>query len=154
MGFVDYDVVIVGGSLQARAAAARGARQGARVALAEPPGEVERDLETQLLVRHLAQLQSGDTKQLDWSACGRYIQRTMEVAYPQWTRSALATQGVDVLEESGQLSPGPPLTLITPQRQLRSRGVILAPAGQSPLPPIPGLAERAYLSLENLAALP
>jgi len=154
MGFVDYDVVIVGGSLQARAAAARGARQGARVALAEPPGEVERDLETQLLVRHLAQLQSGDTKQLDWSACGRYIQRTMEVAYPQWTRSALATQGVDVLEESGQLSPGPPLTLITPQRQLRSRGVILAPAVQSQLPPIPGLAERAYLNLEDLTALP
>ena len=154
MGFVDYDVVIVGGSLQARAAAARGARQGARVALAEPPGEVERELHAQLLVRHLAQIQSGETKQLDWAACGRYIQRTMEVAYPQWTRSALATQGVDVLEESGHLSPGPPLTLITGQRQLHSRGAILAPAVQSQLPPIPGLAERAYLNLEDLTALP
>lgn len=154
MGFVDYDVVIVGGSLQARAAAARAARQGGRVALAEPPGEVERELAGQLLVRHLVQLHSREANQLDWAACGRYIQRTVEVAYPQWTRSALAAQGVDVLEERGQLSPGPPLTLITPQRQLRSRGVILAPAGQSPLPPIPGLAERAYLSLENLAALP
>jgi len=154
MGFVDYDVVIVGGSLPARAAAARGARQGARVALAEPPGELERELAGQLLVRHLVQLHSRAAKPLDWAACGRYIQRTVEVAYPQWTRSALAAQGVDVLEERGQLSPGPPLTLITPQRQLRSRGVILAPTGQSPLPPIPGLAERAYLSLEDLAALP
>ncbi|MFM7220000.1 MAG: FAD-dependent oxidoreductase [Nodosilinea sp.] len=154
MGFVDYDVVIVGGSLQARAAAARGARQGARMALAEPPGEVERELAGQLLVRHLVQLHSSAAKPLDWAACGRYIQRTVEVAYPQWTRSALVAQGVDVLEERGQLSPGPPLTLITPQRQLRSRGVILAPAGQSPLPPMPGLAERAYLSLADLAALP
>lgn len=154
MGFVDYDVVIVGGSLQARAAAARGARQGARVALAEPSEEVERDLQVQLLVRHLAQLQSGDTKQLDWSACGRYIQRTVELAYPQWTRSALAAQGVDVIEESGHLSPGSPLTLTTDQRQLHSRGVILAPAVQSRLPPIPGLAARPYLSLEDLIALP
>ena len=153
MGFVDYDAVIVGGSLQAREAAARGAMQGARVALAEPRGLVEEGLYGQLLVRHLAQLHGDGGASLDWDGCCRYAQRAVEVAYPQWTQAALAVQGVDVLADSGQFSPGFPLTWTAGQRQLRSRGVILAPAAESCLPPIPGLAERAHLTLDCLTAL-
>ena len=153
MGLVDYDTVIVGGSLQAREAAATAARQGARVALAEPLGLVEEGLYGQLLVRHLAHLHGGGGASLTWDACCRYVQRTVEVAYPQWTQAALAVQGVDVLPAGGRFSPGFPLTWTTGQRQLRSRGVILAPAVESHLPPIPGLAERAYLSLDRLTAV-
>ena len=52
---VDYDAVIVGGTLEGRAAAAMAARQGARVALVEPPTVVATRIYRQLLGQGLSQ---------------------------------------------------------------------------------------------------
>lgn len=146
---VDYDAVIIGGTLQGREAAAIAARQGARVALVEPPQTVATAVYRQLLGRALSQAPS-----LDWRSFWEWLELVAEVSYPTLSLHQLAVQGVDVIEDTGQCSPDSRLTWLTADRPLRARGFILCPPTQPVVPAIPGLAQASYLRVDDLASLP
>ncbi len=145
---VDYDGVILGGTVQGRVAAALAAREGARIALVEPPGAVDRQLRRQLLVAGLAQ-----EANLSWSQLKGHIDALGAIAYPHLHLDYLASSGVDVISEAGQFSPRPQLAVTTATRRLRSRSYLLAPGTQITPPEIPGLAATAYLTLDTLIDL-
>ena len=145
---VDYDGVILGGTVQGRAAAALAAREGARIALVEPPGSVDRQLRRQLLIAGLAQ-----GADLSWSQIKGHIDALGAIAYPHLHLDYLASGGVDVVGEVGQFSPRPQLAVTTASRRLRSRRYLIAPGTQITAPEIPGLAATAYLTLDTLLEL-
>jgi pyruvate/2-oxoglutarate dehydrogenase complex dihydrolipoamide dehydrogenase (E3) component len=158
---VDYDGVIVGGTVQAREVAASAARQGARVALVEAPGEVEHQTRRQLTLEVLAQAADDRQQQFcpeppppitasDWSVLRRKVALAMDIAYPQVALEALALGGVDVVQEPGQFVSEPGLALATATRRLTGRGYLLSPPTQVRIPAIPGLAETPVLTPEAL----
>ncbi|MFQ4139653.1 FAD-dependent oxidoreductase [Nodosilinea sp. PGN35] len=145
---VDYDAVILGGTVQGREAAALAVRQGARVALVESSGEVEGRVRRQIGLVALAACHSQG-----WAALQGQVKALESVAYPHLSLDGLATSGVDVVLESGQLSPRPNLAVTTATRRLSARGYLLAPGSEVTLPDIPGLVETPYLTLDTLLDL-
>ncbi|MEP0909057.1 FAD-dependent oxidoreductase [Leptolyngbya subtilissima ST-M1] len=148
---VDYDAVILGGTVQGREAAALAAREGARVALVEPPGEVERQVRRQIVLTSLAQARTSQSQ--TWESLKSQIGALEAIAYPHLSLDGLATSGVDVVLEPGQFSPRPNLAVTTLTRRLRSRGYLLTPNTAIAVPDIPGLAETPYLTLDTLLDL-
>lgn len=162
---VDYDGVIIGGTVQARAVAAVAARQGARVALAESPGKVERQMRRQLTVQLLVQESSIRQQQAglglpptatvdDWLTLKQQLAAAIDIAYPHLGLDTLTIDGVDVLLETGQLSPKPRLAFTTESRYLRGRSYLLSPPTQVIVPAIPGLGSAPLLTPEVLLNLP
>ncbi|HZG38561.1 MAG TPA: FAD-dependent oxidoreductase [Nodosilinea sp.] len=148
---VDYDGVIIGGTVQGREAAALAVREGARVALVEQPGEVERRIRRQIVVTALAQ--GATAQKAPWDALKHQVKALEAVAYPHLSLDRLATSGVDMVLEPGQFSPRPTLAVTTLTRRLRARGYLLAPGSEVTVPDIPGLAETPYLTLDTLLEL-
>lgn len=148
---VDYDAVILGGTVQGREAAALAAREGARVALVESPGEVDRGVRRSLLLTALGQ--AGSSQSQTWEGLRSQVKALEAVAYPHLSLDSLATSGVDVVLEPGQFSPRPNLAVTTVTRRLRSRGYLLAPGTEVTVPEIPGLAETPYLTVDTLLDL-
>ncbi|MGF1517748.1 MAG: FAD-dependent oxidoreductase [Nodosilinea sp.] len=148
---VDYDGVIIGGTVQGRKAAALAAREGARVALVEPPGAVDRAIHHQIWLTALAQ--AGAKENFGWDRLKCQVSALAAIAYPHLHLDCLATSGVDVVLEPGQFSPRPQLAVTTLSRRLRSRGYLLAPGTEVTVPEIPGLAETPYLTIDRLLAL-
>ncbi len=166
---VDYDLLIVGGTVQGRRAAALAVREGARVVLVEPPGSVERRVGAQVGIDLLAQaagpgfglsgveaLPGGDAPQKDFSGPGwanlrRRMALATELDLAPLSPAALAAMGVDVILALGQFSPKPRLAFTTVDRSLRARGYVLCPPTQTTVPAIPGLADTPYRILDDLA---
>lgn len=146
---VDYDGVILGGTVQGREAAALAAREGARVALVEPLGSVERRIRRQIGLTALAAASTAS----GWQGWRHRVSALETVAYPHLSLDHLITSGVDVVLEPGQFSPRPQLAVTTLSRRLRARGYLLAPGTEITVPDIPGLAETPYLTLDRLPDL-
>lgn len=160
---VDYDVVIIGGSIQGRRAAAIAAQEGARVALVEPPGAVELSIRRSLGLQILAQAAQDYQRQTefkglsstavvppDWSQLQWWIKAAAEQAHSQLRLEVLATQGVDGMLAIGQFSPKPRLAFTTEHRRLTGRGFLLAPPTEIRIPAIPGLAQTPWLTPDTL----
>lgn len=165
---LDYDVLIVGGTVQGRRAAALAAREGARVALVEPPGQVDRILGVQLGLKILDQA-AGEAFALppdpaqratktDWATLRRRIHLATELATAPISLATLATLGVDGIAAQGQFHrqlhglgrSQPRLVFATADRSLRARGYVLCPPTQTTVPAIPGLADTPYRGLDDL----
>ncbi len=165
---VDYDLLVVGGTVQGRRAAALAAREGARVALIEPPGQVDRILGAQVGLHILAQNANGGFGQpqgstppaleTDWATRRRRIQLATELAAVPLSLSALAAMGVDAITAKGQFHrqlhglgrTQPQLVFTTADRSLRARGYVICPPTQTTIPAIPGLADTPYRCLDDL----
>jgi len=157
---VDYDLVILGGTLEGREVALSGALQGARVALIEPTvsplqaqlwgqalialGRQWRDIQqaTEWLPVSSAPL-SGDLTQQWARAVTEFAQNTL-------SRHQLALQGVDVVTEAAQFVSHPRLAVISSQRQLTARAYLIATGSQTPPPTTVPLAAGTYLTPETL----
>ncbi|MBD0334456.1 MAG: FAD-dependent oxidoreductase, partial [Cyanobacteria bacterium Co-bin13] len=164
---VDYDLVIVGETLEAREAAAIAAREGARVALILSPERLQTQLQVDLLSQVLTNWGGQASQPLqdlgqpladlkpDWSwpLLKQAIETASAIAYPHLTPEALAVQGVDVVTDAGYFSPKPRLAFTTEQRVLTARAYLIACGSQTAIPAIPGLAEVPYLTLETLLSL-
>lgn len=164
---VDYDGVILGGTRQGREAAALGVREGARMALVEPPGAVEQQLRHQFTLETLAQGALATTPaarwahfmapqpvSVAWTDLGQRMRGLVQIAAAGLDLEALGVAGVDVLSTVGQFSPQPHLAVTTDQRRLSARGYLLCPPTQLTQPQIPGLANTSYLTVDTLLDLP
>lgn len=163
---VDYDGVIIGGTLQGREAAALGAREGARMALVEPPGSGLKQLRRQLTLQILAQAAAASrpasqwhqflpprSTPVPWAEVRQRVAGYTTRAYPHLSLEALAIAGVDVVPEQGQLSPRPQLAVTTAKRRLTGRRYLLCLDTTPTVPQIPGLAQTPYLTVDTLADL-
>jgi len=162
---VNYDGVILGGTIQARLMAARAARQGARVALVEAPGTVKQQQRRQMTVAVLAR--AGDARQsqwfpdrppplalVEWSSLRQRVALAIEMATVQPSLHDLAVAGVDIVSEAGQFTPKPRLAITTESRRLDGRTYLLSPPVEVMKPVIPGLQGVPFLTPEILLDLP
>jgi pyruvate/2-oxoglutarate dehydrogenase complex dihydrolipoamide dehydrogenase (E3) component len=166
---VDFDVVIIGGTSHGREAAAIAAREGARVALVEPPGTMAAYWRRQLTVQVLAeagrqvqratlsQVQPGEpmavTADFAWPVLRQRVQQLADITTTPLSLDQLGLRGVDVVLGEGQFAPKPRLALTTTDRPLRARGYVLSPATAVTVPAIPGLSQTPYLTPETLLTL-
>ncbi|HEY9878449.1 MAG TPA: NAD(P)/FAD-dependent oxidoreductase [Leptolyngbyaceae cyanobacterium] len=163
---VDYDLVIVGETLEAREAAAIASRQGARVALVLSVDRLQTSLQVDLLGQVLthwgnssAATQEGSpsspTLEADrgWPMLRQAVEMAGQLAHPHLSLESLAMQGIDVVTDAGYFSPKPRLVFTTEQRTLTARAYLIACGSHSVIPAIPGLAESAYITLETLLSL-
>ncbi|PSN17437.1 hypothetical protein C7271_17705, partial [filamentous cyanobacterium CCP5] len=155
---VDYDLVVLGGTLEAREAAWLAARTGARVALVASPTDWANGLKPTLVaeVIRAALLQSTDRLpcQLptgpDWTYLRQRLALAETIAYPQLSRQALQEQGIDVVIAIAQFSPRPRLAVTTDDRRLTARAYLIACGGHPRIPAIPGLESGPWLTPATL----
>ncbi len=143
----NYDLVVLGGSLEGRIAAITAVNYGARVALVEPLGLFDQRQKKRYLLQALQQLAKGALQQevvqcfksgvsvgqnwdwrriLEWSAIAANTQN------PELSPAVMNANGIDViLEMPERLSAQ--LVVTTESRKLKARG-ILAAFGTVPLP--------------------
>ncbi len=171
---VEYDLVVIGGTMAGRYAALAAARLQARVALVEPylPEKPWLDAES-IYSQVLTQVGQIAQQLSKVDQFGIYGQTTDLVASPlipsvrfadvwAWTQAVLSTLqeqdspailaslGVDVIQGSGEFCRQPHVTFIVNERRLRARTYLIA-TGSSPLiPNIEGLETTGYLTLADL----
>lgn len=159
---VDYDIVIIGGSLTGRYAATIATQFQATVALVEPPQQA---IFPNLLIPH-ALAYSGKLRQqpgeiaLGISADNQSTTQWVDVMQgakgvvanveEQYSPAVLAALGVDVISGIGQFERTPSLTFSVNQRQLRSRSYLLATGSRPVIPNIEGLQATGYYTLPEV----
>lgn len=157
---VEYDLVILGGTVVAREAAIAAAALKARVALVEPhPPNTGSRIET----LYYAMLAA--TGQAFQPGLMRLFEALPQPTWPQivsWTTAAiegleqgrsptlLGASGVDVLAGGGEFCRLPKLGFVVHGRTLRSRHYLIATGSRTTIPDIPGLAATRPLTLEEL----
>lgn len=160
---VEYNVVILGGHLEARWAALWAAQQGARVALVtdgiQDWGMVAVALWTQVAVMaHQAQQsawlgagEGGFSPQ--WERAYRWVEQQLWVYQTQYSDSGLLQAGVDVVAGPGAFITEPHLAVETPERRLRGCGYVVAKTGVPVLPEVPQLRQVPFVTLAQLPTL-
>ena len=147
----DYDLVVLGGSLEGRMAAITAVNYGARVALVEPPGLFDQRQRKRYLLQALQQLGEGHQQQgvvqwfqqgattlprieanWDWQAVLEWSAIASKTQNPSLSPAAMNISGIDVVMEMPEhLSRQ--MVVTTATRRLKARGV-LAAFGTVPLP--------------------
>ncbi|NJM96001.1 MAG: hypothetical protein HC800_01200 [Phormidesmis sp. RL_2_1] len=152
---VDYDLVILGGTLAGRVAAQTAIDYGARVALVEPPGLFEQRQQAQYLLHGIQQIGNGRQHQqvsqwfqprvqrvsqvkpgLVWSALVAWSRIAAETQLAALSPAALSTKGVDVIlamPEKLAAHGANRLALTVSHRRLSTRA-LLAAFGTVPVP--------------------
>lgn len=174
---LDYDVVIIGGTLAGRKAAITATKMQGRVALVEssPPPSPEQILgpsshQTFLQVAKVAeQMRQVSQFGVSWETADRSLPENILVQWDrtcQWARcvnanleglyspGVLASHGVDVIFGQGEFVTKPRLGLAVNNRLLRSRTYLLAMGSKVKLPHINGLTLTGYLSADTIYKLP
>ena len=161
---VDYDVVIIGGSLAGRYAAIAATHLGATVALIEPPIQAAAKPLLDLLTPHALSEIGRLTQQLS-NAVGIPYQSRESVQWVeamQWTESVvsnleeqnspvvLAALGVDVILGNGQFERSPHIEFTVNERRLRSRAYLIATNSRPRIPDIEGLQSTGYITTSEI----
>ncbi|MGB3651024.1 MAG: NAD(P)/FAD-dependent oxidoreductase [Rivularia sp. (in: cyanobacteria)] len=162
---VDYDVVIIGGTLAGRDAALKAVQLRAKVALVEPLfrddliqlqgiGEVNKVVGKFNDLTRFGICDRGDAaekpqvsleKTLMWgSAVAANVREQLSPAF-------LAAQGVDVVVGNGCFQASPDLCFIVNDRRLLARNFLLATGSVAAIPNIEGLQKTEFLTLSNVA---
>ncbi len=148
----DYDLLVLGGSLEGRIAAITAVNYGARVALVEPPGLFEQRQQKRYLLQALQQLGEGHQRQgvvqwfqqgattlpnsleanWDWQAVLEWSAIASATQNPSLSPAAMNVSGIDVVMEMPERLSRQ-LVVTTATRRLKARG-ILAAFGTVPLP--------------------
>ncbi|MEL6221804.1 MAG: FAD-dependent oxidoreductase [Cyanobacteria bacterium J06627_8] len=171
---VDYNLVILGGSLAARYAAALARCFQARVALIEPQSfqtsysGIEMDLAIAQTLQRSVQQQALVAPYIDEDDHSLLLQQMMRdnrlnpMDYPPFAQllqdcslDGLAAKGVDVIigrdnPETGEFCRRPHLGVVANRRTLRSHAYLVAPASTPIIPSIPGLSTVPYLTTDTL----
>lgn len=154
---LDYDLVIIGNTLEAFFAASEAVKFQARVALVlgETSSGNFSEIDS-LILNHFIYFNDYWDKGLNSADQLRYSD------FKQWkyeikqdikkltNLEKLAKLGVDIIEESGEFCRLPKLGFVVKNRTLRSRRYLLAMSYRTILPQIPGLTDVGYLIPETL----
>ncbi len=153
---VDYDLVIIGATATARAAAIEALNLQARVALILPQSSSyrvhpQRDFYPYALAQiaktnRLDRLQLQEPSGYPW----KYALAAIDRIEQQSSLALLATQGIDTIVGEGEFCSRPHLAFNIGQRYLRARAYLVATGSVSAYPLIPGLQEVGYLALDRL----
>ncbi|MBW4560605.1 MAG: NAD(P)/FAD-dependent oxidoreductase [Mojavia pulchra JT2-VF2] len=164
---IDYDVVIIGGSLAGRYAALAATQLRATVALVEPKinygffhhqainkiTKLAHQLDDTLGIRiHPSQVDSLEKPQISvvWPETMLYAQGVVSNIEAQHSVANLAALGVDVIVGSGQFQSSPHLAFAVNERFLRARTYLLASGSRPAIPDIDGLQATGYLTLFDI----
>jgi pyruvate/2-oxoglutarate dehydrogenase complex dihydrolipoamide dehydrogenase (E3) component len=164
---IDYDVVIIGGSLAAYYAALAASQLRATVALVQP--KVDYGFIHHYAVREIAKLAQKldnaagfgihathtDTSEechlsLAWQEAMLSAQSLVSNVEEQHSPAILAALGVDVIVGTGQFQSSPQLAFIVNNRLLRARSYLLASGSCPQIPEIEGLEATGYLTTSNI----
>ncbi|MBD2613044.1 NAD(P)/FAD-dependent oxidoreductase [Nostoc punctiforme FACHB-252] len=164
---IDYDVVIIGGSLAGYQAALAASQLRATVALVQP--EVDYRFIHHYALREIAKLtqklrnavgfgihaRHTDTPQechisLAWHEAMLYAQVVTSNLEEQYSPAILAAQGVDIIVGAGQFHSSAELAFVVNNRLLRARTYLLANGSRPEVPEIEGLEATGYLTLANI----
>lgn len=162
---VEYDLVIIGSSLEGIAAAASAAKLNARVALVEQSPSEQFNL-TEIYSYTLSQraallqqLHRQGVEEASGLAAARFLLAKVKpwaeavASAPAYQQSpaVLAALGVDVISGRGEFCRLPNLAFLVNNRQLRSRAYLIATGSQPVIPNITGLHEVSYLTTSQLS---
>ncbi|MEH2142756.1 dihydrolipoyl dehydrogenase family protein [Nostoc sp.] len=164
---VDYDIVIIGGSLAGYYAALAATQLRATVALVEPKvdyGFTDHHALTEIgkLAQKLNDAASfgihathTDTSEechisMAWQEAMLYAQCIASNLKEQHSPGILAALGVDVIVGSGQFQSLPQLAFTVNNRLLRARTYLLASGSRPEIPEIEGLQATGYFTLSNI----
>jgi pyruvate/2-oxoglutarate dehydrogenase complex dihydrolipoamide dehydrogenase (E3) component len=164
---IDYDLVIIGGTLAARYAALFAAQFKATVALVEP--EINYQLIQHEAMREISNIvhnlqdisargihtqhpETGEKCQISvtWPAAKLYTDSVVSNITQQNSLANLAALGVDVILGDGVFQSSPHLAFAVNQRLLRGRTYLLATGSVRGVPEIEGLQTTSYLTLSNI----
>lgn len=161
---VDYDVVIIGGSLAGRYAAIAATHLGATVALIEPPTQAAAkpllDLLTPHALSEIGQLtqqlsnvvgipdQSGES--IQWEEAMQWTESVVSNLEEQNSPIVLAALGVDVILGNGHFESLPHIAFTVNERRLRSRAYLIATNSRPRIPDIEGLQSTGYITSSEI----
>jgi pyruvate/2-oxoglutarate dehydrogenase complex dihydrolipoamide dehydrogenase (E3) component len=156
---IDYDLVIIGATMAARAAAIEALRLKARVALVLPAWDtLQAHPQIDLYPHALAQIAAANRANqirlqqpvsYPWKYANLAIDRVEQQANP----ALLAARGVDVVVGSGTFSRRPQVAFNVDNRSLIARSYLVATGSMSHCPIIPGLQETGYFVIDKLPTL-
>ncbi|MDZ8133848.1 MAG: NAD(P)/FAD-dependent oxidoreductase [Nostoc sp. DedQUE04] len=164
---VDYDVVIIGGSLAGYYAALAATQLRATVALVQPKvdygfthhyalteiGKLAQKLkDAGGFGIHATHTDTSEECQISmaWQEAMLYAQCAASNLQEQYSPAILAAQGVDAIVGSGQFQSSPQLAFAVNNRLLRARTYLLASGSHPEIPEIAGLQATGYLTLSNI----
>ncbi|MDJ0729671.1 MAG: NAD(P)/FAD-dependent oxidoreductase [Crocosphaera sp.] len=160
---LDYDLVIIGNTLEAFFAASQAIKLQARVALVlgENNNNCFREIDS-LILNHLTYIDRHWHNLTQWNMSFNPVSKLDYHQLKQWKNQVkqdiktgnnleeLANLGVDIIEESGEFCRLPKLGFVLKNRTLRSRRYLLAMGSISRMTEIEGLAEVGYIIPETL----
>ncbi|MGB3495745.1 MAG: FAD-dependent oxidoreductase [Elainellaceae cyanobacterium] len=160
---VDYNLVILGGSVTARYAAELARRLKARVALVEPHESARTLLDTALLSSETEALALQAAQQVssgDWQECSHWGHRVSRHQMQQRSLDSLAMLGIDVVmggaefcRRDGDVGVWVKGNKGKGDRWLIAHSYLLCPGSVPTLPPITGLIDVPFLTLDDVLAL-
>ncbi|HAO13277.1 MAG TPA: mercuric reductase [Planktothrix sp. UBA8407] len=152
---LDYDLVILGGSLTGRYAALLGSQMQGRIALVEPQKPSFKQVYQGLFsrvsslpnLREMSGLESADTRRKNIKLWLDLVRNNCEEIYSD---QRLGNGGVDVIIGEGEFINNPRLGLKVNNRILRSRNYLLSPKSTAKIPQIEGLLSTGFITPETL----
>ncbi|MEA5619162.1 NAD(P)/FAD-dependent oxidoreductase [Cronbergia sp. UHCC 0137] len=149
---IDYDVVIIGGSLAAYQAALTATQLRATVALVE--SESNYDFNYHLALEEIGKMvgRSGNVKS-NLDEVILYARTIADNVAQINSLSNLAAQGVDVIVGGGEFLPSRQLAFGVNGRLLRSRTYLLACGSRPAIPKIDGIESTGYFTLSNIGEI-
>ncbi|WP_373545451.1 FAD-dependent oxidoreductase [Chamaesiphon sp.] len=156
---VEYDLVIIGATAAARAAAIEAVNLRARVALILPQSSGDR-LHPQRDFYPYALAQIAKTNQPDRTRLQspssypwKYARAAIDRLEQQSSPALLAAMGIDTIIGVGEFCRRPHLAFNIDRRYLRARAYLIATGSIAHYPLIPGIQETGYLTLDRLPSL-
>jgi len=181
---LDYDVVIIGGTITGIYAAITATKLQGRVALIEPPateintvnfpifgntqGFHHNKIISQIAnyveqISHKQQFgiyqgnDNSDEISLNFQEAKKYADYVVYNQLAKYEPAVLATLGIDVILGEGKFVDRPQLAFVVKGRHLRSRKYLLATPSQPIIPAIPGLTSTGFITpqkIQQLSKLP
>lgn len=148
---LDYDWVILGGSLTGRYAALLGSQMQGRIALVEPEKTEYSGLFSMALsLPKLEPLPLWGGSNISRKPIKPWVDLVRSNCEEIYSHQRLGAGGVDVIVGEGEFIKSPRLGFKVNNRILRSRNYLLAPASTPKIPPIEGLLSTGFITTETL----